>query len=143
MSDHSAEPWSVYIDKIKGDPLGRSKGSIASVGITIQEMYYPVGGAYGDIAEKNAKRIVACVNACAGVADEMLAKIEVNGGLSAILARNLMNAMYDAKKTEQRDELLAVLKEIAQRSRHRGTLLLHIEDMCGLDAIIANIEGQS
>jgi uncharacterized short protein YbdD (DUF466 family) len=69
MSEHSSEPWKFYTDQIKGDEFNRSKVTIVAEGITICQMYYPAGGVYGSIAEHNAKRIVDCVNACAGLGD--------------------------------------------------------------------------
>ena len=53
-------------------------------------------------SEANARRIVACVNACAGISTELL---ECPGGNVAKVAGRLM---------KQRDELLAALTEIAE-----------------------------
>lgn len=55
-----------------------------------------------DGMEANARRIVACVNACAGISTELL---ECPGGNVAKVAGRLM---------KQRDELLASLTEIAE-----------------------------
>ncbi len=88
--EHTKEPWifSVADDFHCGSIMGRHGGEVFD----------------GDFTEANARRIVACVNACAGIPNEQLER-----GLPA------MNALVDridgkiATLTKQRDDLLAAL----------------------------------
>lgn len=55
----------------------------------------------GDDAKENARRIVACVNACAGIPTDMLERFNA-----------IVVAMYEVSKIEkQRDTLLAALEK--------------------------------
>lgn len=70
-------------------------------------------------AEETERRVSACVNACDGVSDDMLVKINRTGGVSAMLARNVQHAVDDALATEQRDKLLAAIKEFMSLPEYR------------------------
>ena len=64
---------------------------------------------YG-LTEANARRIVACVNACAGISTESM---EV-GGVGSILSLGLEEQRRGDVAEQQRDALLAALEDIAQ-----------------------------
>jgi len=61
----------------------------------------PIAILVGDKKDLNARRIVACVNACAGIPTE------------ALEGANTLNEVYQ-KLAQQRDELLAALKEFLE-----------------------------
>ena len=84
---HTPEPWifAVADDFYCGSIMGRHGGEVFD----------------GDFTEANARRIVACVNACAGVHTEILEE----GGQGTVAASM-------ARLTEQRDKLLAELESL-------------------------------
>ena len=94
MSEHTKEPWSV-------DPRAllriRADGdiTICSCGTT---------DSIRDQWEQNARRIVACVNACAGIPTGML----IAAGQSAVIALRPVDELV-----AERNALLAALKVIA------------------------------
>jgi hypothetical protein len=72
MSNHTPEPWK-YTERMNfGDAYGAIVGADGYV-IAGNQDYYPV-------TEENQRRIVACVNACAGIPNEWL----VENGVYAI-----------------------------------------------------------
>jgi hypothetical protein len=82
--------------------------------------------------EANARRIVACVNACAGIPTSDL-EDQTFIGVSPIQAGELLH---------QRDKLLAALKEASEEyKRLPYSLGYDITHCTGWDAIIAEIEG--
>ena len=81
MSGHTKEPWIAHADTISG-----ARGFGVSVTCLPNKA-------------NNARRIVACVNTCAGIPTD---EIEKNG---------LPLYMHESL-TKQRDELLAALREI-------------------------------
>lgn len=84
MSEHTKEPWIYECGDANhlGIIIGRHGGEVVD----------------GEFSEANARRIVACVNACAGLETE-------------IIERNVGNVW---KLIRQRDELLAALKEVTE-----------------------------
>ena len=103
---HTPEPWSAGVIKYKGEwhftavPVGNEGKITALCGLA---------GANGeDESIANARRIVACVNACAGFSTETLELIASVGGM-----QHKMTAT--AAVASQRDELLSDLAE-AKRS---------------------------
>ncbi len=65
--NHTKEPW-----RAKADP---SYYGIVSEIYAMDKFIAATGGVYSpDELEANTKRIVACVNACAGITDEALEK---------------------------------------------------------------------
>ena len=58
---HTPEPWAIE--------RARS-GSIKAIGPCVAEEY--AGSAWLEVPEEDARRIVACVNACRGIDDELL-----------------------------------------------------------------------
>lgn len=99
MSKHTPGPW--YL-KHSGTVASRESGDvIATTG------YNVVVGSTED--EDNAVRIVACVNACAGIENDALA--EFPGGTVAGLLELSSRAIGAHKAMrEQRDELLEALR---------------------------------
>ena len=68
--------------------------------------------------EANARRIVACVNACAGYwVNQLESTIMEQGGFAAII-RDLGNEKFQAK--QQRDELLAAIKAYLNENTPRN-----------------------
>lgn len=102
MSQHTPEPWeshktSVYFPNLMG-------------GFDISGCPSP---------EANARRIVACVNACAGISTELLeqhgitdvlAPSESSKDLAEASALLIQSNARQLRLTAQRDELLAALK---------------------------------
>lgn len=84
MSEHTKEPWQAVGTVVF---MGANEG-----GFDIRDCPSP---------EANARRIVVCVNACAGIPTEKLARIAhaIGARASELMAR-----------AEQRDELLATLE---------------------------------
>lgn len=101
---HTPEPWAYYDDR-------KSTGRIEIVGLgkTVSRIYLSVPDE--DVA--NARRIVACVNACAGIDTELLEIIADND-------KTLAGVIANVEK--QRDELLAALEHFATwaRCQHRA-----------------------
>ena len=89
MSKHTPEPW------VRGERL---LDIVSSKGNLVARLAGTVGKC--EIEDANLRRIVACVNACAGVSNGELAMTT----MSVVLAR-----INEAE--QQRDELLAALEE--------------------------------
>lgn len=90
--EHTKEPWSIGKPPPNGEQtIGDSKGRMVAVATT----------GYGVSSEANARRIVACVNACVGVGTEYL---EDNGSIIELVREH--NTVL-----KQRDELLAALEK--------------------------------
>ena len=95
MSNHTPEPWRVGrpFTVVSDTPVPEMGGSYA--------VEYYGGHLIGEsIIEANARRIVACVNACAGMMND-----ELEGGLLI----GVMQSKIDRLEC-QRDELLAALQ---------------------------------
>ena len=89
--EHTKEPWSIGKPPPNGEQtIGASKGLMVAVATTGD----------GVSSEANARRIVACVNACVGVGTEYL---EDNGPIIELVREH--NTVL-----KQRDELLAALE---------------------------------
>lgn len=84
----------------------------------------------------NARRIVACVNACAGMSDEAMELAVENGGMKAVIgfARDL---------ERQRDQLLEALKVIVESEQCDGeTVVCDFETLQSVARYaIASVEG--
>lgn len=117
MSKHTPEPWQAHQDA-SGDVFISS----AETSLHIAE----IGSEDDDTAIPDARRIVACVNACRGLpTDELEQK-----GLVAAVGTQLLEA------DQLRDELLAALEEvhrIASNSNMTHNMMV-IRDHCA-DAI--------
>lgn len=104
---HTKEPWN-------GKNIPLTASALERAGFYIVFTNNP---ATKDEAEANARRIVACVNACEGMDTESLESI---AGRIAAKSALQMHAYYVSNKAkvaameQQRDKLLAVLTEIAE-----------------------------
>jgi hypothetical protein len=110
---HTPEPWKIedhYHYKVniieENDPIDRV---IASLGHFPEDIDYPA-----DIAIANSRRLVACVNACAGIPTE---------ALECQTKKELTKKLIDTNK-----ELLAALEEM---EREYGKLHDGLSDMLG------------
>ncbi|OZA27567.1 MAG: hypothetical protein B7X93_08820 [Hydrogenophilales bacterium 17-61-9] len=129
--DHTAEPWS-----INDWPQSRSEISIGAIG-TPRVAIIPLRDVSINEQKANARRIVACVNACAGISAENL---EDNLPVKELALR--YNAVL-----QQRDETLALLQEIAKTlsahpDAHIGNKIVHFAHRKAL-AAIANLTAVS
>ena len=100
MSNHTPEPWRVGrpFNVVSDTPVPEMGGSDA--------VEYYGGHLIGEsIIEANARRIVACVNACAGMRND-----ELEGGLLI----GVMQVKIDLLES-QRDELLEAAKAVVTR----------------------------
>lgn len=129
MKQHNNEPWSAVEATKDEDQLIKIR---ASNGANIARLWIDVDDKhFSDEQRENARRIVACVNACRGLPTE---ELEQKGIVAAVgtqlLAaddraegqereiRRLVNIAADAENQladvlDQRDELLAVLKKLS------------------------------
>ena len=122
-TEHTLEPWKSIEEQFHGEVLnfiGDKDGR------TIGEIY----------TENDARRIVACVNACAGLPTEVLERYKLG----------VIGVDYKSTK-QQRDELLAALERslesfeyIAKYGNSCGHSQLRIPD---LKAVIASVEGET
>ena len=103
MIKHTPEPWAAYLDA-SGDVFISSAETsfhIAEVGSEDDETVIP-----------DARRIVACVNACAGVDTALLEAGELDKPTMLVIQEN--------KDLKHRcDELLAALDEISKLPSYR------------------------
>ena len=106
MSNHTPEPWSLLEagDSIKHQvPVSSDRTSILTIAT---EGAIAFGAVY---SADDARRIVACVNACAGLPTEQLEVSPLGGVLNGV-----------AGLIAQRDELLAALEIIAASEEFHG-----------------------
>ena len=76
-----------------------------------------------DVHEANARRIVACVNACEGISTDELEEIASTGGM--------LGPREDvARIAKQRDELLAALKDLVCYDSYSTEYDGRIYDIC-------------
>jgi len=108
MIKHTPEPWK-YDGDDDGDVVvwGASPNDdfIGNVGVPIKQM-----GVIIDLDLANARRIVACVNACAGVHDNYLSAVTEEGGAAKFFEER-------EQFKSQRDELLEALKYHQDQTR--------------------------
>lgn len=118
---HTPGLWSVgYTDK---------NGQVVVCGehMEIATCWHHSVGAIEKEMHANARRIVACVNACAGIETDVLEAF--NGTVPAVLE------FY--KLTNQRDELLAALEKLTDYAERNGAHVL------GFRSIIAKATGET
>ena len=109
---HTPEPWKLskdyYYDRFIHGAYGETR----------------IATGVGEQHEENAKRIVACVNACAGVTTADLVQIAANGGWKNLSVEWKLEAERHADNADsfadriteleqQRDELLALCKGVS------------------------------
>lgn len=96
MSKHTSEPWAIWNSGdgiIAAEEKSFSRGGIALITCNSQ--------VDGRAAKANARRIVACVNACAGLPTKQLEVSPIGGVLNGV-----------AGLIAQRDQLLEVLEMV-------------------------------
>ena len=107
MSKHTQEPWVLFEvgDRVKHFCPASEKEKTSILTVTLED-----GTAFGAVySEEDARRIVACVNACAGLPAEQLEVSPLGGVLNGV-----------AGLIAQRDELLAALEIIAASEEFHG-----------------------
>ncbi len=104
MSTHTKEPW--ITKELTEHPLDWGIYSKDNVNITNITILFESPDMPQEENEANAKRIVACVNACVDVSNEILLEASTNGWAGAWIDIN--KKLFDAQ--QQRDKLLEALK---------------------------------
>ena len=109
MSEHTPEPWKI------GDgqaPFYAWKGQILAEHEDREFILASCNQNYPDEAESNARRIVACINACRGLQTEKLehmAEVKSDLMMKSIFT---VEALDDAIR--ERDEARAMVKDLAE-----------------------------
>ena len=119
---HTPGPWVIGRPPSNGEQtIGDKNGLMVAVATT----------GYGVNSEANARRIVACVNACAGMTNEQLDNICMISG--SILSRFGEQMHYLGQVEKQRDELMAALENCRLlAARHRKEEWAgHVLRFCG------------
>jgi len=110
MIQHTPEPWK-YEGEDDGDFVvwGASPNDdfIGNVGARIKEMMVII-----DLDLANARRIVACVNACSGITTEQLNSIG-SGGINSLISSGA-DAVRLLEKEKTKNEVLMDALKIAQ-----------------------------
>lgn len=103
MIGHTKEPWHVEINEAEDANFCDRWPTIHSVDSEI----IGTEGLFTDIEtdKANARRIVACINACAGLSTEMLESAALNPPV-----KSAFNGYITMK--EKRDDLLVIVKEL-------------------------------
>lgn len=136
MTEHTKEPWNVNFTRIDGAIVrwhiaGKPYGSAYPVCEHVLEESLSDRGPNASEQIENARRIVACVNACAGIKTE---KLEAVAFLSPHLPDGLKDKAIDyAELLQQRDKLLAALNDLLnvgdsvtfqQRARDKARVII-------------------
>lgn len=112
MTEHTKEPWKIGTPPPNGEQtIGTYDGLMVAVSTT---------GA-GVNAEANARRVVACVNAMAGIDDD---NVLFRCGRIGTVRKHIATQQVQIEKlTAQRDQLLAALEAIMELhdSARRGS----------------------
>ena len=102
MTEHTPEPWRIGTPPPNGEQtIGNEKGLMVAVATT----------GHGVSSKANARRIVACVNACAGMTNEQIDNVCMISG--SLLNRFGEQMAYLGQVEKQRDDLLAALKRVS------------------------------
>ena len=137
MSNHTPEPWRVGRPGavVSDTPVPEMGGSDA--------VEYYGGHLIGEsITEANALRIVACVNACEGISTDRLEKakqLELEPEAFPVWKAYCEKKMQLEDVTEQRDELLTALEEIASCATPYGNRAHSMEKIAR--AALAKVKG--
>ena len=109
-------PWGVSHDNHDGWPLVMAGGKIIA-NVNLESFSAGVADLIEMPAEANARRIVACVNACDGLDTELLEKIVSFGGT---LPRRLeaMTNWEQSEAEKQRDELAEAIRLTLDENGH-------------------------
>ena len=139
-TEHTPEPWRIgrFTGPGSYEKVRETCGAMDVVVDTDSGPYVLAGCNinFPDDAKANARRIVACVNACAGLPTEVLERYKLG----------IIGVDYKLTK-QQRDGLLAALERslesfeyIAKYGNSCGHSQLRIPD---LKAVIASVEGET
>lgn len=141
MTNHTKEPWSVK----PGPKIIGNGEDLLGMPIDVARLNLTVG--HYESEEANARRIVACVNACKGLPTKELEEL----GIVGVVGRELID--LDAKLaaiTAQRDELLKALKMARIDIIHGNDVFLSeslerefLEKVAEYDSLIAKCEVQN
>lgn len=108
---HTPEPWIAS----KLSEMFNESEILGPDGINILSDRY---GPDGKVSHEDAARIVACVNACKGISNDVLE--ELNGELGKYLSeqgRSIYTLVKDMREAQQqRDELLAALEGLVNHT---------------------------
>lgn len=133
-SKHTPEPWSAGVSKYKGElhftavPVGNEGKITALCGLA--------GANDEDESIANARRIAACVNACAGMTNEQIDNVCMISG--SLLNRFGEQMAYLGQVEKQRDELLkAIALAMPVMDAHAGPSRL-----ADFRAAIASVKGE-
>lgn len=131
MTEHTPEPWSYgSFHRLLVVPIEDGHPNKHRIIADLGETEFPFNATLdSELRYNNARRIVACVNACAGISTETL---ESEG--SAVMGWN-RTASKLIRVTKQRDELLAALELCIPELR--GWINAHGEDIGTIAAIKA------
>ena len=139
MSNHTKAPW--LFD-------GKVVYALNEKWVNIFSAFVQDGKTGEDELKANARRIVACVNACEGISTETLeqgstlAKITKSASDELAAARNMQGNIEDriARLAQQRDELLAAIKSFGHKVGCRKNAFGDT-CTCGVDSVIAKVKG--
>lgn len=120
MSEHTKEPWTYQKECVGNYQIAHDHSGAGTLEVTANT-----------ITEANARRIVACVNACAEIDTEVLEKHAGQQGLMIYLMSDLV---------KQRDELLAALKEARLFIPEKTNNSTKFRDY--VDELIAKVESE-
>lgn len=120
---HTPEPWHA------GD---NSTIIYANDGFAVANATVFHGRSEPDTSVANARRIVACVNACAGIPTERLEAM--HRGPADLMP------MY-ARLEQQRDELLTICEELQESAEYWSEYFVPLGIVERLDAAIASVKG--
>jgi hypothetical protein len=101
MSEHTKEPWKVTKNRNYTGIYAEAGGPMVLA--SMNDIHIA--------CKPNAERIVACVNACAGISTEELEEVIFKQRVDAVFARE----MAIGNLADQRDELLDALEGIMMR----------------------------
>lgn len=100
---HTKEPWAIFEDDAKA--IVTANHPMLSL-MTVDD-----DGLATMFSEADARRIVTCVNACAGIGTEALEK----GGIGSLLSLGLEEQRRGDIAEKQRDELLAFVERVSRQ----------------------------
>jgi hypothetical protein len=117
---HTPDPWrTTELDRVIADTIQK-----------VNDDYF-IADCFGPDAKANARRIVACVNACAGLSQDAL-----DGGWKAVEI-----IAYSRSLEQQRDQLLDALKGVLKCARgSSGRIIIDQYDEEEINRAIAAVE---
>ena len=140
---HTPEPWRVELRNV---PLGDTGDYEGVVEILSGNAKRPIIQFWDESeeSEANARRIVACVNACEGMDTESLESIAGRIAAKSVLqmhANYVSNKAKVAAMEQQRDKLLAALERIGKYPASREDELGYMKCRAIANAVIAEVRG--